>query len=94
MTATPESASAYFEKLGGTVTVDKNSLSKPVVGLSLKDSKVSDTDLVHLKGLTNLQMLDLWGTNVTDAGLVNLKGLTKLRELRPLGHQGHRRWTG
>ena len=36
---------------------------------------------MHLKGLTNLQELDLAGTQVTDAGLVHLKGLTNLQEL-------------
>jgi len=33
---------------------------------------------VHLKGMTNLQMLYLRFTKVTDAGLVHLKGLTGL----------------
>ena len=37
--------------------------------------------LVHLKGLTNLQSLDLSITFVSDAGLVHLKGLTKLQSL-------------
>jgi Leucine-rich repeat (LRR) protein len=42
---------------------------------------VSDTGLVHLKGLTKLQSLSLFRTEVTDAGLVHLKGLTKLQSL-------------
>jgi len=33
---------------------------------------------VNLKGLTNLQSLDLYDTQVTDAGLVHLAGLTNL----------------
>ena len=41
----------------------------------------SDADLAHLKGLTKLQTLDLWGTSVTDAGLAHLNGLTKLQRL-------------
>ena len=37
--------------------------------------------LVHLKGLTQLELLGLNYTRVTDAGLVHLKGLTKLNYL-------------
>ncbi len=40
--------------------------------------KVTDAGLKHLKGLTNLQSLDLGQTQVTDAGLEPLKGLTQL----------------
>ena len=43
--------------------------------------QITDAGLVHLKGLTNLEQLDLVDTQVTDAGLVHLKGLTKLRTL-------------
>jgi Leucine-rich repeat (LRR) protein len=35
----------------------------------------------HLKGLRQLQKLDLGGAKVTDAGLEHLKGLTKLQSL-------------
>ena len=44
------------------------------------DTIVSDADLAHLKGLTNLRklVLDRCGS---DAGLAHLKGLTSLREL-------------
>ena len=41
----------------------------------------SDAGLVHLKGLTSLQDLNLYFTQVTDAGLVHLKGMTKLTNL-------------
>jgi internalin A len=37
--------------------------------------------LAHLKGLTNLSLVGLGGTQVTDAGLVQIKGLAKLSEL-------------
>ena len=40
---------------------------------------MTDAGLVHLKGLTQLQWLDLAETKVTDAGLVHLKGLTQLQ---------------
>ena len=41
--------------------------------------------MVHLKGLTNLQSLDLRKTKITDAGLVHLKGLNKLQWLYLMG---------
>ena len=43
---------------------------------------VTDAGLVHLKGLTELQVLDLrFCSLITDAGLVHLKGLTELQTL-------------
>ena len=43
---------------------------------------MTDAGLEHLKGLTNLQWLDLGGISwVTDAGLEHLKGLTNLQSL-------------
>ena len=44
-------------------------------------SKVTDAWPGHLKGLTQLQRLDLSYTQVTGAGLEHLKGLTKLQSL-------------
>jgi len=43
--------------------------------------KVNDAGLQHLKGLTNLTVLDLRSTRVSDAGLEHLKGLVNLRVL-------------
>ncbi len=42
---------------------------------------VTDADLEHLQGLSQLQRLGLEGTGVTDAGLDHLKGLTQLQVL-------------
>jgi hypothetical protein len=44
-------------------------------------SSVTDAGLEHLKGLTQLQTLDLIDTQVTDGGLKHLKGLMQLRRL-------------
>ncbi len=41
----------------------------------------TDSGLVDLKGLTNLQELNLTATKITDSGLEHLKGLTKLKVL-------------
>ena len=52
-----------------------------VVEVSLELTKITDAGLVHLKGLTNLQTLNLRFTKVTDVGLEHLKGLTELQTL-------------
>ncbi len=74
-------AIAEIEKLGGKVTVDKKSPDKPAIRVDLQGSEVTDAGLEHLKGLTELQTLDLWRTKLTGAGLVHLRGLTKLQLL-------------
>jgi hypothetical protein len=50
--------------------------------LNIHDSSLSDSGLVHLKGLTNLRVVLLYRTQVSDAGLVHLKGLTNLSFLQ------------
>lgn len=45
------------------------------------NTKVTDAGLEHIKALTQLQSLHLFGSQVTDTGLEYLKGLTKLQEL-------------
>ena len=52
-----------------------------VTEVSFAKSAISDAGLEHLKGLTQLQRLDLRGTKVSDAGLEHLKGLTQLQRL-------------
>ena len=44
-------------------------------------SQITDAGLVHVRGLTRLEILFLNNTQVTDAGLVHLGGLTQLVEL-------------
>ena len=41
--------------------------------LGLQDTEVTDAGLVHLKGLTQLQVLGLQDTEVTNAGVAKLK---------------------
>jgi hypothetical protein len=74
-------AVAAIKKLGGKVTFDKKNPGKPIVRDYLRGHNVTDAGLVHLKGPTKLQRLNLSGTEVTDAGLVHLKGLRNLRSL-------------
>ena len=68
-----------IKELGGKLKFDKN---KAVVSVELwSKRKVTDADLLHLKGMTDLKQLVLLGTTVTDAGLAHLKGLKKLENL-------------
>lgn len=87
-----KAAIAYFKKLGGKVTVDKKSPGKPMIGLHFAKNNVTDGDLVHLKGFTNLKTLDLTGTQVTDIsplrGLLSIENLTltgtQVKDISPL----------
>src|SRR5262245_37377222 len=71
-----------IEKLGGIVTVDEKQPGKPVVGVDLGGSEVTDASLKVLKELKSLQWLWLTATKVTDAGLKELKELKNLQWLR------------
>ena len=81
--ANPDQAKsvAEVEQLGGSITVDEKNPDRPVIGVYLQYTKVTDAVLGHLKALTNLKKLDLLRTEVTDAGLEQLKGLTNLKDL-------------
>ena len=52
-----------------------------VTYVGLSGESVTDADLVHLQGLSQLQTLVLIDTKVTDAGLVHLQGLIQLQDL-------------
>ena len=70
-----------LQKLGGKVVYDEQTSGTPVVSVTFRGSEVTDAGLVHLKGLSNLQSLDLGNTKVTDAGLSHIESLTKLKYL-------------
>jgi len=76
-----ERAVSAIIKLGGGVTRDAKLPGRPVVGVDLRDTKVTDSDLKDLKELRGLQVLDLSDNKITDAGLKNLKELKGLRTL-------------
>ncbi len=69
------------EKLMGRVFRDTNLPGKPVFGVSLSGTKVTDAGLKELAGLKSLTELDLDRTKVTDAGLRELAGLKNLTKL-------------
>jgi hypothetical protein len=49
--------------------------------VNLSYTQVTDAGLVHLQGLTGLQILGVYNTHVTDAGLAHLEGLTGLQRV-------------
>jgi len=49
--------------------------------INLSKTQLTDPDLVHLVGLTELKVLNLSSTPVSDAGLVHLRGLPNLQWL-------------
>jgi len=67
-------ASADLSFLGALAPSD-------ITGLRLTGKAIADAGLVHLRGLTRLEELDLADTRITDAGLVHLRHLTGLKEL-------------
>ncbi len=68
---------AAIEAMGGDVTFDEKNPGKSLVRVDLGKSprlrnNVTNSWLVHLKVLTNLQMLYLTDTQVTTTGLAGL----------------------
>jgi beta-lactamase regulating signal transducer with metallopeptidase domain len=47
--------------------------------------KMTEADLIHLKGLTSLKQLWISGVPVSDASMTHIKGLTRLEVLRLMG---------
>ena len=65
-------------QIGCETYLAKTSLAKSFACLFAAPPNLSDSVLVNLKGLTQLQTLDLNGTKVTDAGLMHFIGLPRL----------------
>ena len=74
-----EAIIATIQKLGGAVELDAKLPGQPIVKVDLHGSGVMDTDLVMLKPLAELRVLDLRLTKVSDAGIAHLQGLKQLR---------------
>ena len=78
---TEDGAVAFVEKLGRQVIRDEGAPGKPVIGLNLGVTNVTDAGLKELSAFKNLKYLYLYGTNVTDAGLKELSALKNLTTL-------------
>jgi Leucine-rich repeat (LRR) protein len=79
-----DSETKAVEKLGGRIKRDDKAEGKPIIGVSLHSSQLSqllDAGLKELGRLKTLQSLDLTGTPVTEKGLKELAGLKNLQEL-------------
>ena len=72
---------AEIKNLGGRVFFDEESPGKPVIAVSLENTKATDAALTNLEGLIELENLDLERTEVGDAGLTHLRGLARLESL-------------
>src|SRR5437764_3174833 len=82
------SAVKAVEYLGGKVTRDDKLPGKPVIGVNLAGTQVTDTGLKQLADLRQLATLDLGGnTDVTDAGLAELANRKQLTSLNLTGTQ-------
>ena len=69
---------AELEKVSAKIKQNNNG---EVVEVDLDNTQVTDAGLIHLKELTNLEMLSLYYSQVTDEGLVHLTGLANLNYL-------------
>jgi hypothetical protein len=69
---------AELKRLGARITFDDQ---KRIIGVNLSERRITDADLVQLRGLPHLQELDLTRTRITGAGLENVKDSTALRTL-------------
>jgi hypothetical protein len=58
---------------------------KGLRSLSLWWDRIADADLANLKGLENLEYLDLNSCGISEAGLAHLTGLKKLNNLNIAG---------
>src|SRR5690349_1746689 len=74
-------ALAEVMKWRGKFEVDDKAPGKPVVAVNLGGTRVKDEGVATLKGLPNLQRLNLARTDLTDDSLPHLKVLAQLREL-------------
>lgn len=76
-----------LEELGGRVVCVQEGPFSPtepwrkVVAVCFQNPRLNDTDLEHVEGLRDLEVLRLSHTQITDAGLEHLAGLTNLRTL-------------
>lgn len=75
-------AVAALKKLGANLSVRKG---QKVEAAELRNPEVTDADLVHLRALPHLKLLEIDATRLTDAGLEHLAGLANLEDLQ-IGH--------
>src|SRR5215831_5477252 len=67
-----------IKKVEGKMTRDARADGKPVIFVSLIDTKVTDADLQSVAAFKKVQVIDLNSTPITDAGMKHLAGLEHL----------------
>jgi hypothetical protein len=67
--------------LGGSVSVDANRPTKPVTGVDLHGTKLTDHTLDTLQAFPEMRLLNLFDTPITDASLEHLRPLTQIQIL-------------
>lgn len=73
---------ALVAKFNGKIARDDGEAGKPIIGIDLSNSKVTDADLGHLRTTKTLQKLNLSGcADISDAGLPYLASLADLEDL-------------
>lgn len=72
---------AALKRLGARVESDATKPGKPIVKISLRNTKATDADLEYVSRLKTLRALDLSHTDIGNEGLARLKGLDQLEEL-------------
>lgn len=77
----PGQPEKLFEKLKRQPTLDENDPNRPIIGIDLSGTEVTDLDLAELREIATLKSLNLAKTNINGSGLSYLSGLTQLREL-------------
>jgi hypothetical protein len=71
----------WLRKLVGEIHMKEFKVFERTAEVQLQRRAINDTQIAHLGGLKNLEVLDLERTAVTDAGLNHLSKLTKLQSL-------------
>jgi hypothetical protein len=79
--AVPPQIIQGVKSLGGAVAVDPAAPGRPVIGVDLHHTRITDADLEPLQGLTALRTLNVCGTHISDAGLKAVSRLTTLQAL-------------
>jgi len=81
LSADEAKAIAEIKRLGGKVTVHEKSPIKSVYGVSFDKTHLNDNGLIPVARLSQLELLDLSGTQVTDAGMESITALRRLQGL-------------
>jgi Leucine-rich repeat (LRR) protein len=68
-------------KLGGRVVIEDSSPAKPIIGVHLPNTLITDEGLTAVQGWSAVRVLDLSGTKVSDASLQMVHSLKELDSL-------------